>query len=215
MADYVVAGGALVYLILSFLPWADFGDFFGVDVPGDSISGWGFSTLVSFSFLLFLLAAVWAVLPAFTDLKLGFPRGWVTVGLAGLGLLLTLFAWISSLRYGFSIAPLLALLVAAAITLFAFLALLPELRNRRALPGGLANAAQWANQQAPQFGPGQQAPGGPPPSYGQPGTPHYAPPPPPPPAGGRPPHGPPPGAGGSTASGSGGSGPGPDRSSGA
>ncbi len=36
--------------------------------------------------MLFLLATVWALLPAFLDLKLGFPRGWVTVGLAGAGL---------------------------------------------------------------------------------------------------------------------------------
>jgi hypothetical protein len=157
MADYVVAAGAVLYLIAAVLPWVsiDYGDAFGIDVPGDTvtISGFSYSGLVSFSFVLFLLAAAWAFLPAFTDVKLGFPRAWVTVGLAALGLLLTLFAWIASLGdSGFEIAPLLGLLVAVAITLFALLGLLPELRNRPALPGGLANAAQWANQQAPGFG---------------------------------------------------------------
>lgn len=192
MADYVVVAGAVLYLIAAVLPWVsfDFGDAFGVDVPGDSVtvSGFSYSGLVSFSFVLLLLAAAWAVLPAFTDLKLGFPRGWITVGLAALALLLTLFAWIASLGdSGFEIAPLLGLLITAAVTLFAFLGLLPELRNRPGLPGGLAGAAQWANQQAPQFG--AQQPGGQPappaPPYGQPGQ-QYAP---PPPAAGNPPYG--------------------------
>jgi hypothetical protein len=196
MADYVIAGGALVYLILAMLPWyrVDYGDAFGVDVPGDtvSLSGFSYSGLVSLSFVLFLLAAVWTCLPAVTDLKLGFPRAWITVGLAALGLLLTLFAWIGSLGdSGFEIAPLLGLVVAAAITLFAFLRLLPELRNRPALPGGLANAAQWANQQAPAFGAhggSGSGPVGPPPAGpgghvgpGAPGGPGAPPPPPPPP----------------------------------
>ena len=186
MADYVVAAGTVLYLVAAILPWVDFGDYFGVDVPGDSLSGFRYSGLVSGAFVLFLLAAAWALLPAFTDLKLGFPRGWITVGLTALGFLLTLFAWISTLQYGFQIGPLLGLLVAAAITLFAVLALLPELRNRPALPGGLANAAQWANQPAPQFGQhGEPGPGSVPPpvtgTYGQPTAQGpYAPPPVPP-----------------------------------
>ena len=44
------------------------------------------------------------------------------------------------------------MLVATAILLFAVLALLPELRNRPALPGRPGRAAQWANQPAPDFG---------------------------------------------------------------
>ncbi|WP_448626922.1 hypothetical protein [Geodermatophilus sp. URMC 64] len=197
MAHYVIAGGTLVYLVLSFFPWFDFSDYV-LGFPSDatfideSISGWT-SLLVKLAFFLFLFAAVWAVLPAFYEVTLGFPRGWITVGLAGLGFLLTLIAWIRSLGGGFFVFALLGLLVAAAIALFAFLSLLPELRNRPALPGGLANAAQWANQQAPdvtgQLGgqPGRpgSAPGQP---YGQqPGAPagpppqqQYAPPPPPP-----------------------------------
>lgn len=203
MADYVIAAGTLVFLVLSLLPWVDYGDYIGFDVPGvsDSISGFAFSGLVSTAFFLFLVATVWALLPAFTDLKLGFPRGWVTVGLATLGFILTLFAWIQALSYEFSIVPLLATLVALAIALFAFLSLLPELRNKPALPGGLANAAQWANQPAPdlgqqfgqqgQSGQGQHMPPQPPQhqappaqQFGQPMPPQqpgqYSPPPPPP-----------------------------------
>ena len=81
---------------------------------------------------------MWALLPAFTDLKLGFPRSWVTVGLAALGFVLTLFAWIDTFDVDFSIWALLGMLTATAILVFAVLALLPELRNRPALPGGLA-----------------------------------------------------------------------------
>lgn len=189
MADYVIAGGTLAYLILGFLPWAEYSDAFGLDDfgfdPGfaDNISGFTLSSLVGFSFFLFLLATVWAFLPAFVNLKLGFPRGWITVGLAGLGFVLTIFAALDAWSINFSIVALLALLVALAIAGFAFLSLLPELRNRPALPGGLANAAQWANQQAPEFGQqGQQQ--APPQQYGQ--QPGYGQPMPPPQ--GQPPH---------------------------
>jgi hypothetical protein len=219
MAAYVIAGLTLLYLILSFFTWYDLGlgDFLGVDA---TVSGWRGSGNVKFAFFLFLLATVWALLPAFTDLKLGFPRSWVTVGLAALGFVLTLIAWIDTFKWNFSIWALLGMITATAILLFAVLTLLPELRNRPALPGGLANAAQWANQPAPEFGaqPGQPRPHSQPaPPYGQPPQQQYAPPPPPPPAsGGAPsygpptggPAGPPPGAppvpGGSTASGEGG-----------
>src|SRR6185312_2634190 len=139
MATYVIGGGTLVYLILALFPWFDYSDYvFG-------------SGLVTFAFVLFLLATIWALLPAFYDLKLGFPRGWVTVGLAGLGFVLTLIAWIQSLGGGFFVFALLGLIVSLAIALFAFLSLLPELRNKPALPGQLAGAAQWANQQAPDI----------------------------------------------------------------
>ncbi|HEX2072539.1 MAG TPA: hypothetical protein VHF92_02040 [Geodermatophilus sp.] len=180
VADYVVAGGTLLYLILGILPWVDYGlgDEFLPDIDY-TVSGFGFSGLVTVSFVLFLAATAWALLPALTDLKLGFPRGWITVGLAGLGLLLTLIAWLQSLAWGFEIWALLGLATAAAIAAFAVLGVLPELRNRPALPGGLANAAQWANQQAPEFGGAAGRPG---PSYGyQPpqygGPQQYAPPP--------------------------------------
>ena len=51
------------------------------------------------------------------------------------------------------------MLTATVILVFAVLSLLPELRNRPALPGGLASAAQWANQPAPEFGQQQGAAG--------------------------------------------------------
>ena len=205
MADYVIAGGTVVYLILAVLPWVSLGSVFGFNIPGGDISGFTFSGMVSFAFILFLLATAWVILPAFYSLDLGFPRSYVTVGLAGVGLLLTLFAWIRSLSYEFKIVPLLALLTAVVIAVFAVLTFLPELRNRPSLPGGLAKAGQWANQRGPEFGQqsGQQsgqatppAPGGPPP-----GVPpqQYAPPPAPPaaPPGGSsaPGDGPTPGAG--------------------
>ena len=222
MAAYVLTGLTALYLILSFFTWYDLGaeEFLGVDF---NVSGWAGSGSVKTAFFLFLLASVWALLPAFTDLKLGFPRSWVTVGLAALGFVLTLVAWIDTFQWNFSIWALLGMLTATAILLFSLMALLPELRNRPALPGGLANAAQWANRPAPEFGqqpgqpgrPGAQAGyGQPAPPYGQP--PHQGAPPPPPPAPGGPPsYGPPPGgpsgpppgappaAGGSTATGEG------------
>jgi hypothetical protein len=162
-ADYVIAGGAVLYLVFALFPWWDYGD----DFFFARLSGFD-SGQVSSAFVLFLLAAAWAVLPAFYDLRLGFPRAWVTVGLAALGFLLTLIAWIDTFDAGFSIWALLGLLTAAAILLFAVLTLLPQLRNRPTLPGPLAGAAQWANQPAPQpTGGGQQgAPQGPP-TYGQ------------------------------------------------
>jgi hypothetical protein len=222
MADYVIAGGTLVFFILAFFPWYSIGaDIFGAF----SLSGWNFGNVTT-AFLLLLLAAVWTLLPAFVDLKLGFPRSWVTVGLAALAWLLTLFAWIRSFDGDFSFWALLGFLTATAILLFAVLALLPELRNRPALPGGLANAAQWANQQAPEFGQQQGTsglhPAPPQPGYGSappqqyaPPAPHTAPaphagghhaaPPPPPQQYAPPPSAPPapPAAGGSTASGEG------------
>jgi hypothetical protein len=181
MADYVIAGGTVLYLILGVLPWVSIGSIIGFDIPGGDISGFTFSGLVSYSFVLFLLATAWAILPAFYPLEVGFPRSYLTVGLAGLGLLLTLFAWIKSLGYEFKIVPLLALLTAVVIALFAVFTLLPELRNRPSLPGGLAKAGQWANQRGPEFGqqPGSSSgPAGPPPVV--PPQQQYAPPPAPP-----------------------------------
>jgi hypothetical protein len=186
MADYVVAAGAILYLIFALLPWFNFSYwYFGVkDATFLDVSLSGFkSGLVTSSFVLFLLAALWALLPAVYTVKLGFPRGFVTAGLAALGLVLTLIAWIQSLGGGFYIFALLGLVVAVGSALFALLSLLPELRNGPALPGALAGAAQWANQKAPDmhtaFGrrpaPDQPGPAGPPQPYG---------PPPPPPAGG-------------------------------
>jgi hypothetical protein len=209
MADYVIGGATVLYLIWAILPWVSYGG--GFYFYGGTVSGFAWSGLVTFSFVLFLLATAWAVLPAFTDVKVSFPRGWITVGLGGLGAVLTLIAWISTLKWGFSIWALLGLITAVAIAAFGFLRLLPELHDRPALPGALAGAAHWANQQAPdlpgQSGGGQPGPGtqaGPP--HGQPHQPYTPPPPtaPPPtaPPSTAPPAGPA-GPGGSTASGEG------------
>jgi hypothetical protein len=110
---------------------------------------------VTSAFVLLLLATAWAVLPAFTDLRLGFPRSWITVGLAGLAWLLTLFAWIESFDGEFSVWALLGFLTATAILAFAVLSLVPELRNRTTPPSGPADAAPWATQ--PSHSGGQQA----------------------------------------------------------
>jgi hypothetical protein len=218
MASYVIAGLTLLYLIISFFPWYSFGQ----DLFGFSLSGWT-SGNVKTAFFLFLLASIWALLPAFTDLKLGFPRSWITVGLAALGFVLTLFAWIDTFNVDFSFWALLGTLVAAAILAFAVLALIPEMRNKSALAGGLTGAAQWANRPGPDFGsPGEpQGPGAfgqpTPPygpaaqQYGQPPQQYATPPPPPPPPAHPGPSGPPsaggpsgpPTSGGATASGEG------------
>jgi hypothetical protein len=186
VADYVIAGGAILFLVFAIFPWFDYSYYyFGVKDAtffDDSLSGFG-SGLVTSAFVLFLLAALWAMLPAVYHLRVGFARGFVTAGLAALGLVLTLIAWIKSLGGGFFIFALLGFVVAVGITLFALLSLLPELRNRPSLPGALAGAAQWANQQAPDlntaFGgrpqqapPGRTGPQGPPPAQpGHPGQP--------------------------------------------
>ena len=172
MADYAIAGLTLLFLVLSFFTWYDFGDdFFGIDV---SISGWT-DGQIKFAFFLFLLATAWALLPAVTHLEVGFPRSLVTVGLAALGFLLTLFAWFDTLDLDFSVFALLGMLTAAAILAFAVLSLLPELRNRPALPGALSGAAQWANRPAPGAGetarPPGQVPPAQPPTYGTPDQP--------------------------------------------
>jgi hypothetical protein len=177
MADYVIAGGTLLFLILGIFPWYSYDDGF----VSFSLSGFELSGNVTSALFLLLLATAWTLLPAFTDLRLGFPRSWITVGLVALAWLLTLFAWIESFEGEFSLWALLGFLTVSAVLVFAVLRLLPELRNRPALPGGLANAAQWANQPAPEFGaqqggPGQQA------GYGHPAPPApYTPQPPPPP----------------------------------
>lgn len=195
MATYAIAGLTLLYLVLSFFDWYQVDDdgFFG---GAFDRSGW-WNGDVKLAFFLFLLATVWAALPAFADVKLGFPRSWITVGLAALGLLFTLLAWFDTFDelFAFSFMALLGVITAAAILVFAVLSLLPELRNRSALPGALGGAAQWANQP----GPGQ--PGQPGQAYGQaaPPTQQFSPPPPPPAA---------PSAGGPPVSGEG---TGPDR----
>ncbi|HYO36588.1 MAG TPA: hypothetical protein VER97_10955 [Geodermatophilus sp.] len=171
LGDVVAAAGALLYLVLAILPWIDFDE---VYFSGDyDVNGFSFSALVTLSFVLLLAAAVWALLPAVTELRLGFPRSWVTVGLAGLALLFTLIAWVQALGYEFSVVGLLALLVTAAVVAFAVLRLLSELRTRPAGPGPYGQQVPYGQQ--PPYGQqatyGQQSPYGQQPPYGQPDQP--------------------------------------------
>ena len=142
--DYAVAGATLFFLLLGFLPWWRFGDAtFGV-----TFSGFDDGMVVS-AFMLFLLATGWAVLPAFVRTTPTFPRSSVTVGLAGLGLVLTLFAWLDTLRYAFSFWAFLAFLTAVAITAVAALALRREMRDRPARPTAPQPGGYWPGAGAP------------------------------------------------------------------
>ncbi len=207
IADYLIPVGTALYFAWALLPWETFGD----DFFGFSRSGLGFGNVAA-AFVLLVLATAWAFLPAFVDLKLGFPRSWVTVGLAALAWLLTLFAWLQSLDSGFTVWPLLGFLTSTAVVVVAGLSLILEIR-RPAPGGGPADAAQPANPSAPDpgqgtgsqwtgsqwtgsqgtgsQGTGSQQPPGQEPSYPQP-APYSSPPPPPPQS-----------TGGSTASGEG------------
>ena len=166
LGDVVVAAGALLYLVLAVLPWIDFDEVYFSD--DYDVNGFSFSALVTLGFVLLLAAAVWALLPAVTELRLGFPRSWVTVGLAGLALLFTLIAWVQTLGYEFSVVGLLALLVTAAVVAFAVLRLLSELRTRPAGPGGPTDPGRSTDPgpygQQPSYG--QQVPYGQQPPYG-------------------------------------------------
>ena len=71
----------LLFLILSFFPWYNFGRGLLRLQPQRLASG-NVKRRSSCS----CWRRSWALLPAFTDLKLGFPRSWITVGLAALGL---------------------------------------------------------------------------------------------------------------------------------
>lgn len=155
--DLLVAGGALLHLVVGFLPWASVTfDFVG----RITASGYEFSSLVVLSALLLLAAGAWAVLPAVQDVRVGFPRSALTFGLAAVALLFTLIAWLRSLDYDFQLPALLGVLSAAAVTVLAALSLLPELRD--------APGAGQSPPYRPAPGPGQPQCRQPPP-YGQPG----------------------------------------------
>ena len=200
--DHAFAGGTLVFLVLGFLPWWRFGD----DTFGVTFSGFDDSMVVSAA-VLFVLGALWAVLPGFVKSTTSFARSSVTVGLAVLGLILTLFAWLDTLRYAFSFWALLAFLTALALTTVAVLALRRELRERPAGPGAFTGGPSWGGlagpgrpypYPAPQPGPQHpQGAGQYPQPYGAPGGQEWQR---PPGQGGAQP-GRPPTAGGSTPSG--------------
>ena len=162
VADHVVAAAALLTLLFMIPDWDGSGwytDYNGFDV----------SPMTS-GFFLLVLAGFWAVVAAGLDLRLPVPRGAITVGLTGLALLMALIAWIRTFSDGLSVLAFLTFLTVAAGAAFAVLGLLPELRNRPALSGQLAQAAQWANRPAPvpTGGAAPQQPGGWQPPYGVP-----------------------------------------------
>ena len=124
--------------------------FFGI---GCSLSGFSFAAWSASPSCCSCWRRRGRVLPAFYDLKLGFPRSWVTVGLAGLGFLLTLFAWIDTFSVGFSIWALLALLMATRDR--AVRRPQPAARaaqRARPCPAAWPTPPQWANQPAPDLG---------------------------------------------------------------
>lgn len=212
--DWLLVGLWVLFTLFMILPWFGFSeDEDGIDASingfSDEIEFFGQSVEAGYSnflpimaWLLFLAAAVWAVASAVLKIRLPIPRHFVTVGLAGLGLLLMFISWIQVLTLDgdapFSFVAFLAFLTAVAITAVAVLSLLPELKARKAAghggPGaGLLGGGQHLGQQqygqpqAPQqqYGqpqPPQQQYGQPQPpqqqQYGQPQQP-YSPPPPP------------------------------------
>jgi hypothetical protein len=127
----VVAGGALLYAVLGFLPWASV----TYDVLGRiSASGYRSSLLVPAAVVLLAAAAAWTLLPAVGRLPAAVPRSAVTLGLVALAFLLTLVTWLRSTDHGFEPVPLLALLVTAAVGVSAARSLLPELRAAEGSP---------------------------------------------------------------------------------
>lgn len=110
--DLAVPGGALLYVLLGFLPWASV----TYDVLGRvSASGYGFSFLVPGAAVLLAAAAGWTLAPALGAPPVGFPRSTVTLALAALAALLTMVTWLRSTDYGVEPVPLLALLLTVAV----------------------------------------------------------------------------------------------------
>ena len=134
--DLAVPAGALLYVVLAFLPWASV----SFDVVGHlSSSGYGLSPLVPVSAVLLLVAGAWVLLPASARVRDGVTRTAVPVVIAAVAVLLTLVTWLRTSDYGFEVVPLLALLVTVAVAAAATSSLLRELRTpspagRRASP---------------------------------------------------------------------------------
>jgi hypothetical protein len=190
--DWLLVGGAVLFTLFMILPWFGFSeDEDGIDASvngfSDEIEVFGTSAEVGYAnwlpilaWLLFLAAAIWAVVSAVVKLRLPFPRHFVTVGLAGLGLLLMLISFIQVLTLDgdapFSLIAFLAFLTALAITAIAVLSLLPELKARKAgghagqgFGGGQQHGQHYGQPQAPQQQYGQ--PQAPQQQYGQPQAP--------------------------------------------
>ncbi|RZU33128.1 hypothetical protein [Blastococcus saxobsidens] len=159
--DHVFAGGTLLFLLLGLLPWWRFGD----DTFGVTFSGFDDGKVVSAA-VLFVLAAIWALLPGFVKATVSFPRSSLTVGLAALGLVLTLFAWLDTLQYDFSSWALLGFLTALALTAVAVLTLRREMRERPPRPSAATAGPYWGGPP----GAGQAYPYG---YHGPPAGPQY------------------------------------------
>jgi hypothetical protein len=131
-ADLGLVAGTLIYLLFMILPWYrvdpyDLGS--GYSFPGSSANGFD-SGLVVAAFVLLMLATGWALLPAFVEVPVPFPRALITVVLAVVVLLLTLVEWLSDVDDGFTLMGLLTLLSSVAVLALAVLRLLAELRER-------------------------------------------------------------------------------------
>jgi hypothetical protein len=129
--DGVVAAGTLLYLIFALAPWYTVDAFdlgFAYRFPAVSANGFD-SGLIVIAFLLLLLAAGWALLPAVADVPLPVPRSTVTVGLSVLAVLLTVIELLSDLDNGFTAMGLLALVSAVLVLAAAVRGLVSELRG--------------------------------------------------------------------------------------
>jgi hypothetical protein len=135
--DGVVAAGTLLYLVFALLPWYTVDAFdlgFAYRFPAVSANGFD-SGLIVIAFLLLLLAAGWALLPAVAEVLLPVPRSLVTVGLSVLAVLLTVIEWLSDLDNGFTAMGLLALVAAVLVLASAVRGLVSELRSDPPPPG--------------------------------------------------------------------------------
>ena len=166
--EWAVAGGTVLFAVLASLPWFYYGaDYFGITLTGFD------SGLVETAFVFFVLASLWALVPALTDARLSFSPHWITAGLAGFGLLLAVFGWLDSLSAGFSVWALLGAVVAAAIALSAVLS--PRLSSGGGRSGVTTPEPQAAAQAlggqspAPQPGTGSSWAAGASRPYGAPG----------------------------------------------
>lgn len=181
--EWLLGGLWLLFTLFMILPWFGFdaeedgidasinGFSDGIDIFGQTVEA-GYSNFMPIlAWLLFLAAAVWAIVSTFLKVKLPVPRHFITVALAALGMLLMLITWIQVLTLDgdapFSFVAFLAFLTAVAITAVAVLLFLPELKKfqaaRKAGGGHSGSAAGFGGGQ--QYG--QQAPQ----QYGQPQAP--------------------------------------------